>query len=213
MARIKKPRDEELLEKRKNQILEAAIQIFTKKGFEGSTTKEIAKRAKVSEGTIFRYFKTKKEILIHMLNILVEQTLFDFVEQIESGLEPEEAVKSLLKRHYKFMVNNQDLIKILIYEVQFHKDLKEKFYNDVLNRVLEFTSNIIAETMPDSKVPPRTVAETMMGIFLGLTLVHTFKGAQVSREQEQVISDTMKIMTYGIKNLRANGVNQQPHLE
>ena len=117
MARGKRPRGEELLEKRKNQILEAAIQIFSKKGFEGSTTKEIAKKAKVSEVTIFRYFKTKKEILIHMLNILVDKTLFDFVEQIESGLKPEEAIKNLLKRHYKFMVNNQDLIKILIYEV------------------------------------------------------------------------------------------------
>lgn len=135
-----------------------------------------------------------------MLNILVEQTLFDFVEQIESGLEPEEAIKSLLKRHYKFMVNNQDLIKILIYEVQFHKDLKEKFYNDVLNRVLEFTSNIINEIMPDTKIPPRTIAETMMGIFLGLTLVHTFKGAQEPEEQEQVISDTMKILISGIKD-------------
>mgnify|MGYP000898984940 FL=1 len=67
MARNKRHRDEELLEKRKNKILEADIQIFTKKKeFEGSTTKEIAIRAKVSEGTIFRYFKTKKEILIHM---------------------------------------------------------------------------------------------------------------------------------------------------
>ena len=93
MARGKRPRGEELLEKRKNQILEAAIQIFSKKGFEGSTTKEIAKKAKVSEGTIFRYFKTKKEILIHMLNILVDKP-FDFVEQIESGLKPEEAIKT-----------------------------------------------------------------------------------------------------------------------
>jgi AcrR family transcriptional regulator len=202
LARGKRPRGEELLEKRKNQILEAAIQIFSKKGFEGSTTKEIAKKAKVSEGTIFRYFKTKKEILIHMLNILVDKTLFDFVEQIESGLKPEEAIKNLLKRHYKFMVNNQDLIKILIYEVQFHKDLKEKFYQDVLNRVLELTSDIISEIMPDSEVPPRTIAETMMGIFLGLTLVHTFKGKEEFEKQEQVISDTMKILTHGMKKTK-----------
>ena len=137
-----------------------------------------------------------------MLNILVDKTLFDFVEQIESGLKPEEAIKNLLKRHYKFMVNNQDLIKILIYEVQFHKDLKEKFYQDVLNRVLELTSDIISEIMPDSEVPPRTIAETMMGIFLGLTLVHTFKGKEEFEKQEQVISDTMKILTHGMKKTK-----------
>ncbi len=202
MAKSRKPViSEELSEKRKNQILEAAIQVFSKKGFEGSTTKEIAKKAKVSEGTIFRYFKTKKEILIHMLNILSEQTLFDFVEQIESGLEPQEAIKSLLKRHYKFIANNQDLIKILVYEVQFHKDLKEKFYNDVLNRIIEFTTDIISEIMPDSKIPPRTIAENLMAIFLGLTLVHTFKNSKKYEEQEKVVSDTIRILVYGIKDM------------
>jgi AcrR family transcriptional regulator len=202
LAKSRKPViSEELSEKRKNQILEAAIQVFSKKGFEGSTTKEIAKKAKVSEGTIFRYFKTKKEILIHMLNILSEQTLFDFVEQIESGLEPQEAIKSLLKRHYRFIVNNQDLIKILVYEVQFHKDLKEKFYNDVLNRIIEFTTDIISEIMPDSKIPPRTIAENLMAIFLGLTLVHTFKNSKKYEEQEKVVSDTIRILVYGIKDM------------
>ena len=200
MSRIKKPRDEELFEKRKNQILEAAILVFSKKGFEGSTTKEIAKKAKVSEGTIFRYFKTKKEILIHMLNILVERTLFDFVEQIESGSESEEVIKGLLKHHYRFMANNQDLIKILIFEVQFHKELKEKFYNDVLNQIIEFTSNVIAEIIPDNDIPARTVAETMIGIFMGLTLMHTFKGDYGTDEQDEVVSNTLKILTHGIKD-------------
>jgi len=200
LSRIKKPRDEELFEKRKNQILEAAILVFSKKGFEGSTTKEIAKKAKVSEGTIFRYFKTKKEILIHMLNILVERTLFDFVEQIESGSESEEVIKGLLKHHYRFMANNQDLIKILIFEVQFHKELKEKFYNDVLNQIIEFTSNVIAEIIPDNDIPARTVAETMIGIFMGLTLMHTFKGDYGTDEQDEVVSNTLKILTHGIKD-------------
>ena len=89
-----------------------------------------------------------------MLNILVERTLFDFVEQIESGSEPEEVIKGLLKHHYRFMANNQDLIKILIFEVQFHKELK-KFYNDVLNQIIEFTSNVIAEIIPDNDIPAR----------------------------------------------------------
>ena len=208
MSRIKKPRDEELFEKRKNQILEAAILVFSKKGFEGSTTKEIAKKAKVSEGTIFRYFKTKKEILIHMLNILVERTLFDFVEQIESGSESEEVIKGLLKHHYRFMANNQDLIKILIFEVQFHKELKEKFYNDVLNQIIGFTTNIIAEIKSDSDVPPRTIAETMIGIFIGLAIVHTFKGDRGSDDQDKVVSDTLEILTYGMK-----GISKKSHQE
>ncbi|MDD4570237.1 MAG: TetR/AcrR family transcriptional regulator [Tepidanaerobacteraceae bacterium] len=209
MARKKTRRDEVLYEKRKNQILEAAIEVFSKKSFEGSTTKEIAKKAKVSEGTIFRYFKTKKEILIYMLNILVEKALFDFVEQIENGSEVRDVIKNLLKRHYMFIVNNQELIKILLFEVQFHKELKTRFYDDILNKILEFSSNVIEEVAPNSSIPSRTIAETLMGIFIGLTLVNTFKGGDLEDlETEKIVSDTMNILNYGIKNL-----NQELHPE
>ncbi|MHB8066249.1 MAG: TetR/AcrR family transcriptional regulator, partial [Ruminiclostridium sp.] len=48
---------------KEKRILEAAIQISNEKGFSSATTSEIAKRAGVAEGTIFRYFKTKHDIL------------------------------------------------------------------------------------------------------------------------------------------------------
>lgn len=41
-------------------ILEAAIEIFSDKGFSAASTSEIAQKAGVAEGTIFRYYKTKK---------------------------------------------------------------------------------------------------------------------------------------------------------
>jgi len=197
LTRRKKIRDEDLLEKRKTQILEAAIQVFSKKGFEGSTTKEIAKKAKVSEGTIFRYFTTKKDILVQMLNILVDQTLFDFIEQIERGVDAEEAIKSLLKLHYRFIVNNYDLLKILLFEVQFHKELKEKFYNNVISSIYEVTARVIKEVTPDIKTDPRVVAETMTAIFLGLIITKTVKADKL--DEEKIVNDTMNIVFHGIK--------------
>ena len=49
------------------RILESAIKIFSKKGFAGSRTSEIAKSADVAEGTIFRYFPKKDDILMEMI--------------------------------------------------------------------------------------------------------------------------------------------------
>jgi AcrR family transcriptional regulator len=42
------------------KIIDAAIKVFSEKGFEGATTSEIAQEAGVAEGTIFRHFSTKK---------------------------------------------------------------------------------------------------------------------------------------------------------
>ena len=195
----KEKRNEYIVEKRKNQILEAAVEVFSKKGYEGSTTKEIAKKAKVSEGTIFRYFETKKEILIYMLNVLIDQTLSEFVEQIENEHDPEEAIKSLLKLHNKFIVNNYDLLRILIYEVQFHKDLREEFRNSILDKIVDVSAGIIKEINPNSDVDPYVASRAVLGIFLGLVVANSFSKSEENVDEKKIISDVLDILTYGLK--------------
>jgi AcrR family transcriptional regulator len=46
----------------RNRIIDAALEVFALKGFKGATTKEIAKRARVNEVTLFRLFKSKKAL-------------------------------------------------------------------------------------------------------------------------------------------------------
>ena len=53
------------------RIINAAINAFSEKGFEGTRTKEIAQRAGIAEGTIFRYFPTKDAILERMVPLLI----------------------------------------------------------------------------------------------------------------------------------------------
>src|SRR5438094_2353952 len=47
---------------RRQQIIEAAMQVFAQKGFRGTTTRDLATHADVNEATIFRYFKSKEEL-------------------------------------------------------------------------------------------------------------------------------------------------------
>lgn len=57
---------------RRQEILEAALKVFSKKGFDGSRTKEIAKEAGVSEATIFKYFPSKRQLLIGIMRPVME---------------------------------------------------------------------------------------------------------------------------------------------
>ena len=52
---------------RKDSIVITAIEIMSELGIHGLTTKEIARRQGISEGTIFRYFRSKNEIILSML--------------------------------------------------------------------------------------------------------------------------------------------------
>src|SRR5205085_192912 len=55
-------------EDRRNQIVEIAAELFSQKGFRGTTTKEIAERAGVSEAIIFRHFATKDDLYAAILS-------------------------------------------------------------------------------------------------------------------------------------------------
>src|SRR5882724_367682 len=52
-------------EKTKERILRAALELFRDKGLEGTTTKEISKKAGIAEGTLFNYFKTKEDLALY----------------------------------------------------------------------------------------------------------------------------------------------------
>jgi len=63
-------------ERTRRQILRAALELFSKKGFFRTTTKEISKRAKIAEGTLFNYFKTKEDLALYFF----EQGLAGLIE-------------------------------------------------------------------------------------------------------------------------------------
>lgn len=197
---VKKKSDLTTTEKRKQQIIDAAIEVFSKKGFEGSTTKEIAKKAKVSEGTIFRYFKTKKDILIEILNILAEQTLSNFIERLDKNQDTKESVKNLLKEYYKFVLDNSELLRILIYEVQFHRDLKKYFNEHVLSKIIKRCSQVIKEAGYDG-VDPDVAGNALCGALIGLIIVNNASKFLVDSvgNEEKMIDDIIDILLYGIK--------------
>src|SRR6185503_10679214 len=57
------------------RIVAAALALFRQKGFEATTTKAIAARARVAEGTVFNYFPTKEDIALHFFELEVDHAI------------------------------------------------------------------------------------------------------------------------------------------
>ena len=73
--KAKKPtRRERQVELLKKEILDAALEVFKEYGYEKATTKKIAERAEVSEGSLYNYFKNKRDILINLFKIIKDRT-------------------------------------------------------------------------------------------------------------------------------------------
>lgn len=126
------------------KILKAALTVFTEKGYSASTTSEIARMAGVAEGTIFRHFKTKKEILLATLIPLMQNfigpkagnSLHDLLLQ-NGNLPMEDVLLLIIEDRQKHIAALWPLLRIVIIEANFHPELKEALLNNVIARVQE----------------------------------------------------------------------------
>ena len=78
-------KDERLVQKRRDQMIKGAVALFKQKGFHRTTTREIAKAAGFSIGTLYEYIRTKEDVLY-----LVCDQIYDHVSE---RLEQDEAMK------------------------------------------------------------------------------------------------------------------------
>lgn len=100
-------------EGKRELIMEAAIQVFSQKGYHQSKMEEIAVEAGIGKGTIYEYFPSK----LQLLQEIMEQSfhLYDhsFLPEISQSLSLEEKIESLVKGHLKFCQDNKDLTRII----------------------------------------------------------------------------------------------------
>lgn len=97
-------RDVEVLQHKREAVAEAAFELFLKEGFHRTTTRAIARRAGVSAGAPFTYFKDKEDILFHIVSKeqeLAEERLVSVLsrqisEATRTGADPEEVFKTVL---------------------------------------------------------------------------------------------------------------------
>ncbi|SNT09426.1 transcriptional regulator, TetR family [Noviherbaspirillum humi] len=85
-------------------ILEAASNLFIKRGYEGTSMQDIAQELGIARSALYYYFKNKEEILVSLtegLTIVAKQLASQVVEK---GKEPEEALRELVHQHAKLIL-------------------------------------------------------------------------------------------------------------
>lgn len=200
-------------ENKEERILEAAIKIFSEKGFSAATTSEIAKDAGVAEGTIFRYFKTKKDLLrgamvklIELIGeILITIRMNKLINEYKS-MDPREALKAIIKDRIELVEHNWDLIKVIATEVQFHEDLREAFIENVVikgKKIIEGYLQSEVEMGVFRNINPVIVTRTLVGM-LGIYIIQKrFASKVIDINDDEQIDIMIDLILNGLlKNRR-----------
>lgn len=121
------------MSEKQSRIVRAAVEIFAEKGYSATSTSEIARKADVAEGTIFRYYKTKKDLLLFISASLLSKLaasflLHDFNKLFDHPYERfEDFLRAVILNRMEFAQKHRALIKVLLQEVPFHPELREQF--------------------------------------------------------------------------------------
>lgn len=116
------------------RILNAAIEVIGKKGYHEAKIRDISEIADVAEGTIYNYFTNKKDILVSIFKVKLDEYTKLANNELEKTDNPVEKIKILINYHFKFMCENPNLAQV--FQVQLRKndpDIREKLKGDLKN--------------------------------------------------------------------------------
>lgn len=120
----------------REKILVAALEVFSSKGFHGTAVDEIAERAGLGKGTVYRHFHSKKGLFSE----LIRSKVAELEQRVSGAIDPKsdvlEIIETYLRIYFGFFDRNRDLYKVLIQEQSdFGAEVKALYIGNILRKV------------------------------------------------------------------------------
>lgn len=148
---IKNP---ELVEQRRRQIVDAAVQLFIQKGFHKTTTRQLARAAGISIGSLYEYFASKEDVLYlvcHSIHAEVEKGVTEALSDATGGRD---ALARVIREYFLVCHRMSDFILLIYQETQ---SLPAQWQKKVLENELRITGlfvEVLARLAACGDLPP-----------------------------------------------------------
>jgi len=151
----------------RDRILQSAQRLFARKGYEKTTTRDLAQAAGVAEGTLFRYFDTKKAILVEVATQGWVELLTDLLTEL-SEMGSYKAVAQVMRRRLGNLHQNADLMRVCFMEAQCHPELCDRIQAEIVVKMMDVTEAFVQTAMDRGvyrPMNPKVVAQVFLGLF------------------------------------------------
>ncbi|MEH2418366.1 TetR/AcrR family transcriptional regulator [Nostoc sp.] len=186
----------------RTRILEAAQRLFASKGFDGTTTRDLAQTAGIAEGTLFRYFPNKKAILVEVATSGWVEILTDLLTEL-SEMGSYKAIAQVMRRRIWNFQKNADLMRICFMEVQFHPDLRDRIQLEVITKMTD-VGEAFFQTAMDKGIYRQMDAKLIAKVFLGMFAIAGFSNNTII--EPDASPEQMLQMAEGLADIFLNGV-------
>jgi TetR/AcrR family fatty acid metabolism transcriptional regulator len=197
------PVQQQLITARRNQILDAAAIVFAEKGFHPTTTKDIAKQAGVSEGTIYNYFDSKSGLLLGIFERMKATIVQQELPPVPDGADVRAVVTAIL--YHPLNALKQDdfaLFRIVISEMLVNEELRALYYQQILAPTLALAEGFLQQQFAQRDLDPAAVGlitRAISGMVLGLLLEHIMGDALLAEQWDQLPGVLADLIVNGLE--------------
>lgn len=107
----------------RDDILEAAAQVFRQKGFHGASMNDIAEAVNLQKASLYHHVSSKQEILFELLDRALELLLERITPISTQSMPAEERLRLMIREYLQILAENTDLSAVLLFE---HRSLEGK---------------------------------------------------------------------------------------
>jgi AcrR family transcriptional regulator len=166
---------------RKKQLIDIAMKLFSEQGFDGTSTREIAKAARINEAIIFRHFKTKEDLYSAVLADRIDSRGQNrsIRELVESGGDFYGILVAIAETLLDRTADDASVTRLLFYSALRNRELSDRFFQTYAHENFELLSDFIWKGIVKGQfraVEPVVAARSFLGMIIYHYLVQEFFG-------------------------------------
>jgi AcrR family transcriptional regulator len=191
-------------EDRREQILEAALRVFSQKGFIQATNKDIAREAGITPGLIYHYFENKEELLKAAIE---EHSPLRLIHALPAELfeQPPEMFFRFMAQQLLTVIEDEHfvrLMRVFLPQAIYHPELTS-FNIPAMQEVAGFLERYLAAKMDsgevtrtDASLAAQIFGGSLMALVIRRQLLHDPLALQYT--QEQIVESVVKVILQGL---------------
>jgi len=159
-------------ETRQTQIKEAVLDIISNEGLAKLSTKNLAAKVGVSEGAIYRHFKSKKNILLSIVADVYDNLVIKQKNIADSEMIPSVKLFTFFCKQVKYLINNKGITILLFSEATHANDseLKEKLL-EILKAQKELLKQIVVEGIERNVWQKGLDVDAFATLYMGIPII------------------------------------------
>jgi AcrR family transcriptional regulator len=152
---------------RRGEILEAAREVFSEKGYEGTSMAEIAARVGIVEGAIYKHFPSKRDLLFEGVRAFYAPLIESTREQLAAIRGTRNRLRFVIWRQLKAFVEEPGVCRLIIEEIRPKNDYNESVVRELNRKATSAVLGIIQEGIEQGElradISPATVRDVIYG--------------------------------------------------